>query len=64
MFSADRYVQLTRIIADSPRANYLEAVTMLLEAVSILAPAIRRVFGADCAERMAQMIEKITKAYL
>ncbi|RRR73080.1 MAG: hypothetical protein EI684_09395 [Candidatus Viridilinea halotolerans] len=54
--SANRYVQLTRLIASSTRANYLEALT-------ILAPAIRCVFGAECAERMALMVKKITDAY-
>ncbi|PDW02317.1 ATP-binding protein [Candidatus Viridilinea mediisalina] len=54
--SANRYVQITRLIAGSTRANYFAAL-------DILAPAIRRVFGAECAERMARMIEKITEAY-
>lgn len=54
--SANRYVQVTRLIAGSNRANYFAAM-------DILAPAIRRVFGAECAERMAHMIEQITQSY-
>ena len=55
-FSANRYVDLTRLLSNSTRANYFEAL-------SILAPAISRVFGTACACRLATMIERITEVY-
>lgn len=55
-FSADYYAQITRLFADSPREVYCDAL-------STLAPAIGRVFGAACLATLITIVETITQVY-
>lgn len=55
-YIAETYCEITRLIAGGSRAFYFGAL-------SILAPAIGRVFGKEYLERIAAIVEAITQAY-